>query len=144
MIKINMNTTGFFRDIEEEQKAIYEKIILIIKKVAFDFFGKVIKESPVDTGRLRSSWVVVAESDISPDVIEINKNEGQATSIAVKRLGKIEDFQLGDIIRLVNNVEYSIYVEFGAPKKSTTAMIRLNSQEMREVLNEAIRKLNAL
>lgn len=58
--------------------------------------ARVMELTPVLTGRLRAGWFLVARSD---DV------EGQAKDI--------NQFEIGDVIVLSNNVEYARRIEYG-------------------------------
>lgn len=114
-----------------------------LKKIAFDFLERVIKKTPVDTGRARAGWTsyliekggrdvaVSATSAPPPGGGDANPNrdaiaEGRAESSF--REGRALG---GPFIVLVNAVNYIVFLEFGSSGQAPAGMIRLTFREMR-------------
>jgi hypothetical protein len=87
------------------------------RKITLDLFAEVTKRTPVDTGRLRSSWAV---SDGKPSAY--------LAPVGTKGSGPIEaQFYLPfDISYVTNNLPYAIPIEYGHSKKRPQGMARVS------------------
>ena len=87
----------------------------VCKKLALDALTGCLKESRVDTGRMRASWRVgVGAVDPSNEPPGQYAVPGQGAPPTGEELGKAEssldDFDLGDVIYITNSVEYAQYI----------------------------------
>lgn len=114
-----------------------------LKKIAFDFLERVIKKTPVDTGRARAGWTSYliekggrdlavsatsapppAGGGASPQADAIAEGRAQSSFREGRTLG-------GPFIVLVNAVNYIAFLEFGSSGQAPSGMIRLTFREMR-------------
>lgn len=110
-----------------------------VRTIALDLFSDAIKNTPVETGRLRGSWLpsigTPASGEGPPD------KTGGAT--IARASGVVAGAELGDVIYLVNNVEYAIYVENGTARMAPRRMAGLAVQRAVPIANRVIAQIAA-
>src|SRR5690348_8871831 len=88
----------------------------VVKKLAFDAFGKLIMRSPILTGRFRASWRMALNSpDLSfePPRKTIHKNAGKGGTIPAEIAELLSpsqglsSFKWGDNVYITNNLDYA-------------------------------------
>jgi hypothetical protein len=109
-------------------------IDLVIRKIALDLFSRVILKSPVDTGRFKGNWQVAIGS-IPSGTLELSDKDGGATiaQVTAETLG----LKAGDVITLVNNLDYARSLEYGHSKQAPAGMVRTTVQEYGAVVAQA-------
>jgi hypothetical protein len=107
---------------------------LVVRKVALEMFSRVIQKSPVDTGRFKGNWQVAIGS-LPAGTLEINDKGGTATiaRVTATALG----VKAGDVIYLVNNLEYALPLEYGHSKQAPSGMVRLTILEFNGIVSQA-------
>jgi len=110
-------------------------IDLVVRKIALDLFKRVIMKSPVDTGRFKGNWQV-AIGAIPAGTLEVNDKDGSATiaKVTAETLG----LKAGEVIYLVNNLEYARSLEFGHSKQAPAGMVRISVLEYGAVVTKAV------
>ena len=108
----------------EQQRA------MVVKKIAFDLFRKVILKTPVLTGRARSNWLVSVSTPRSDTTDETDKT-GMQTLSEVQ--GVIANWEADSDIYLSNNLPYIYGLERGRSKKAPRGMVKIS---VTEFLNE--------
>jgi len=108
----------------EQQRA------MIVKKIAFDLFRKIIFKTPVQTGRARANWLVSVVAPRSETVDETDKT-------GIRAIGNVQSVINGwtadSDIYLSNNLPYIYGLERGRSKKAPHGMVKIS---VAEVLNE--------
>lgn len=109
----------------EQQRA------MVVKKIAFDLFRKVILKTPVLTGRARANWLVSVAEPRSETVDETDKT-------GIRAIGNVQSVITGwnadSDIYLSNNLPYIYGLERGrSRKKAPRGMVKIS---VTEVLNE--------
>lgn len=116
-----------------------DKMEVVVKKSFIGLSADIIKDTPVDQGRLRGNWF--------PDV---NKFSSETTEAAdpsgAKTIAKVaaetNKFRLGDTLTLTNNMPYAERIEFeGWSKKAPQGMVRINILRWQTYLDKEARKL---
>lgn len=107
---------------------------LVVRKIALEMFHRVIVKSPVDTGRFKGNWQVAIGS-IPAGMLELNDKSGTATISRVTAATLA--LKAGDLIYLVNNLEYARALEYGHSKQAPAGMVRLTLSEFQGVVNRA-------
>ena len=96
----------------------------LVKSVAFDLFARVVKKTPVDTGRARSSWnIAVNKQDLSM------KPEG-LSSYPPARAGLLS-VGPGDIVWTTNNLPYVGELENGHSWQAPLGMVAVSMEEVK-------------
>lgn len=99
--------TSFTLDISKFVAKTKIKAETVVRRIAFDSFSRVIRRTPVDTGRARANWQVAL--GFLP--------QGQ-TLAGSATFGNLSNYKLGDVIFLANNVPYIGVLEYGGYPKS--------------------------
>lgn len=105
------------------------------KKIVLSLFSAVIKDTPVDTGRLKGNWQATIGAPAT-GTIESDYYSEEAVINGVKRnLGS------GDVTNyLTNNLKYAERIEYGYSKvKSPEGMVRKNVTRIKANIREQIR-----
>lgn len=92
----------------------------------------VIKDTPVDTGRLRSNWM--------PSIGSPDSTQGTATSEAdtiSKVANTTASLKMGDTFYLTNNLPYAAAIEYGHSKRFPEGMLRKNVAKYDRAIREA-------
>lgn len=82
----------------------------IIRKSVFDLTSDIIKDTPVDTGRLRANWQVSFNTPIDAQ-LKMEDKDGNATIEKAKRL--ISGSPIPLVYWIQNNLPYAETIEFG-------------------------------
>ena len=96
----------------------------VVKRVAFDLFGRIVKRTPVDTGRARASWTIAlnhADRTVQPP--------GRYNAPKIGFL----DVKPGDSVVISNNLPYITALEDGHSQQSPPhAMVGLSIEEIKQ------------
>lgn len=107
---------------------------LVVRKIALDMFRRVVMKSPVDTGRFKGNWQV-AIGVMPAGVLSLDDKSGTATMARVTAATLA--LEAGQVIYLVNNLEYARALEYGHSKQAPSGMIRVTIQEFNAAVNKA-------
>lgn len=127
---------------------------LVVRKVAFEVFSGCIQKSPVDTGRFKSNWLVAINS-IPTGTVGFakdderektgRKTQGRSDFVGGPTITKVETVTLGakagDVIYLVNNLEYARALEYGHSQQAPAGMVRLSIEEFNSVVTQTVNQL---
>lgn len=102
-----------------------------VRGTLYSLCSRVIKESPVDTGRFRGNWQASVNTPL--------KNEKQARDPsgagAISNAGSVlQSLDAGETFYLTNNVPYAQRLEFGYSKQAPAGMLRINVERVRAAL----------
>lgn len=105
---------------------------LLIRRFTFGVYSRVIRKSPVDTGRFRGNWIVSIGKPISSVFDATNKN---ASVFINNNPAKIDSFDLARDSELViqNNLPYAEKLETGHSKQAPNGMLDISIREELEV-----------
>lgn len=116
-------------DTKKLAETISTKGTQLIRKVILDGMARLIRQSPVDTGRFRANW--------STSITNIESGTTEETKVNMLSQTKgISTYKLGQTAFLHNNLEYAIPLEFGSSKQAPNGWIRNVSIEMQSQLNK--------
>ena len=102
---------SFSGDIDNFIKKTEAKTLIVFKKVSFDVFGRIIRRTPVDTGRLKGNW--------------------QITS----------NIKLGKRVFISNNLPYAKRIEDGYSKQAPMGMVKVTVAEFLPIVQKALRSV---
>ncbi len=101
----------------------------VIRKIILDGMVRLIKQSPVDTGRFRANW--------STSITNMSDGTTKDTKENIQRSTKgISSYKLGQTAFLHNNLEYAIPLEYGSSKQAPSGWIRNAAQEMQNMFDK--------
>lgn len=122
-LSIEWNTKQFNGFINEFIQRTQADTSLVLRKFAFDLLTRLIARTPVDTGRARAGWTTAANAL----GIKVPKGKEQGST------GQYEEMLEGphQYIRMMNDVDYVIYLEYGWSKQAPAGMLRISMAELR-------------
>lgn len=99
----------------------------VVKRVAFDLYGHIIRNTPVDTGRARASWTIA--------VNQANRNVMPAVPAGARVYPDPAPGFLavgpGDTVIISNNLPYINALEDGHSKQAPFGMVAVSMMEVR-------------
>ncbi|EGJ5261586.1 HK97 gp10 family phage protein [Salmonella enterica subsp. enterica serovar Typhimurium] len=101
---------GFADKIKQFSVEVPEQLDGAAKKITIDFFSGVIRDTPVDTGRLRGNWQCTIGEPTSGE-LDVTDKQGQET---INNMVQTVDTARRDFVAyLTNNLAYAPVAEFG-------------------------------
>ncbi len=100
---------SFSKDISNFSKKAERNTLKLFISVSFDIFGRVVKRTPVDTGRLRNNW------QITPNIV------------------------LGKTVLISNNMPYAKRIEDGYSQQAPSGMVKVTVNEFDSIVGRFIR-----
>jgi hypothetical protein len=110
------------------------RIDLVVRKISLDLFRRVVMKSPVDTGRFKGNWQVQIGA-VPGGTLKLDDKDGTATIARVT--AETLKLKAGEVIYLVNNLEYARALEYGHSKQAPSGMVRITVAEFPQVVNKA-------
>lgn len=131
---------SFDSDIKKFIKKTGLKADDVVRKIAFDVYGGIVRKTPVDTGRAKGNWQI---SVGSPATDAIDRTD--TTKLGSANQAQFSDAQSavngykgrGDII-IRNNVEYIVGLEYGTSKQAPAGMVRVTVAKWKKFLRDAV------
>jgi len=140
---ITIESQEFNRHVADFMRKSTLPAAIVIKKFAFDLLAKIIKHTPVDTGRARGGWLPAMErlagdtgkvavinisggsKNFDQQAVEEGKTEGDFIDNTNNMFGREQ------WVEIINGVEYVIYLEYGHSQQAPYGMVRLSMREIR-------------
>jgi hypothetical protein len=94
--------------------------------------SRIIKRSPVDTGRFRNNW------QFSIDAPATGKDPGGANQVELVNVSN--KMVPGNTFYMTNNLPYAERLEYGWSKQAPKGMVRVTLGEYKQVIEEAAKK----
>ena len=129
-----------FRQFEIQLNAFAKKVAIapskIVKRVGFELLGRIVRKTPVDTGRARGSWTIAV-------------NKADRTVLPPAPPGEIYppppigalDVRLNESLVISNNLPYIVKLEKGHSKQAKPhAMVALSIEEVNLRMDALIRE----
>lgn len=95
-----------------------------IRAIGLQLFGAIIKDTPVDTGRLRGNWQTTIGSPASGSFPSSTDKNGSISGAAMK--AKVSQYKVGQKLFLTNNLPYAQAIEDGHSKQRPYGMVKTN------------------
>src|SRR5690348_12134846 len=108
-------STTFALDVSRWAAKARGRADLVVRKVSLDVFSRVIKRTPVDTGRARGNWQASIGAQAVGEVATTDKS-GASTVAAAQAV--TSQAKAGDVVWLINNVPYIRRLETGWSKQA--------------------------
>lgn len=83
---------------------------LLLKRLAFEAFKRIIFKTPVDTGRLRGNWQA---SVGQPKTRELQRKDKPGQATLASGLAALSDVPPGVVVWITNNLPYAERIESG-------------------------------
>jgi hypothetical protein len=106
----------------------------VVRGTLLGLTNRIVKRSPVDTGRFRNNWQASTGTPATGRVQGTDKTGNKAVDAARTQVNKLE---MGQDFYLSNNLPYAHRLEFGWSKQAPSGMLRLSIAELQQRMNEA-------
>jgi len=106
----------------------------VVRGTLLGLTNRIVKRSPVDTGRFRNNWQASTGTPETGQVQGTDKTGNKAVDAARTQVNKLE---MGQDFYLSNNLPYAHRLEFGWSKQAPNGMLRLSIAELQARMNEA-------
>ncbi len=120
---------SFASDFAKISAKFNDNVDTVGRKIKLDLFSAVIKDTRVDTGRLRGGWVY---SDGSPSTVDPQRIDKTGEKVIGDITGRIQPFSIS---YLTNPVEYAIY------REEKDGMITRNLGRVKRFVRDAAREV---
>jgi len=105
-----------------------------VRGTLFGLSSRIIKESPVDTGRFRGNWQASIGSPAPSTTSRLDSTgAGSINDVAVT----VQGLKLGQTFYLANNLPYAGRLEYGYSKQAPSGFLRINLQRVQFEINKA-------
>jgi hypothetical protein len=106
----------------------------VIRGTLFGVASRIIKRSPVDTGRFRNNW----QASVNSPAVGVTSATDKTGNAAVQESSAlINNFQIGATFYLTNNLPYANRLEYGWSKQAPSGMVRRTVAEIEQRIKEA-------
>ena len=126
----------FNKDMKRATLNINLKSEKVVRSVALQLFGAIIKDTPVDTGRLRSNWQTNIGAPSNGTITAFDKNGTLAVGLLKTEVGF---YKIGEKIFLTNNLPYASAIEDGHSKQRPNGMVKTNVARFQAVVDQIAR-----
>jgi hypothetical protein len=109
-----------------------------VRACALEITARIMVRSPVDTGRFRGNWMI--DCDVVPTGFDWDKQDPSGGGVIAEATAKLSGYQIGDRIRLRNNLPYSVALEYGHSDQAPQGMVRVTLVEFGAISSRAARK----
>lgn len=106
------------------------------RAIIMKLFSAVILDTPVDTGRARSNWIV---STGKPTRITVEKVD-DAGAVIEDAQAEVEQSSGDVVVYLNNNLPYIVRLENGWSKQAPEGMVRKNVARIQRLVDQAIKE----
>lgn len=110
----------------------------ISKEVVIDIGVRVIRITPVKTGRLKGNWQMTVGAPSNKSLVRYDPT-GVETIDDLK--SKVNMFSAGEVAYIVNNLTYARYIEEGGSRKlPPSGMVGTTAAEFLQIVEDVIRR----
>lgn len=102
--------------------------LVFVKKISLELLKKLVKKSPVDTGRFRGNWFVAIDS---PDRTASDDTDSAGAKTISRGTRVIEALQAGHKVIISNNLPYAVMLEYGWSNQAPQGVVAVSLEEVR-------------
>ena len=127
--------SSFALDVSKFVEKAKDRGDLVVRKISLDLLTRIVRRSPVDTGRFRNNWMTSVGSMNSTTSEATDKSGAQAIARAEAAL---DQARAGDRVFLSNSLPYARRLEYGHSKQAPGGMVRITVQEFQQSVARAV------
>ncbi|WP_053137554.1 hypothetical protein [Pseudomonas sp. CMR5c] len=131
---------SFSRTLEQFRDQALEDMNEVFRRVMIEIGSTVIRLSPVDTGRFKGNWQFTVDAPATASLDNYDK-EGHDT--VARLVADVQHLTFGQTAYLVNNLVYSIPLEYGHSSQAPTGMLRITINGFQQMVEQAVREVSA-
>jgi hypothetical protein len=128
-VSVEWNNQQFNKFIADFIRQTGADTALVLRKFALDLVSRIVMRTPVATGRARAGWAAAGKA-LGIDVPRPRRRKAGEPPYDP---GEYEEKLTGDrqFIRIANNVDYIMPLEFGHSAQAPFGMVRISMAELR-------------
>lgn len=109
----------------------------LVRAVALEALGRIIRRTPVDTGRARGNWnVAVGQLDRSTD--DAARDHSGRQAIQRGQTVILGEFRAGQILYITNSLVYVPLLEKGSSRQAPEGMVAVTAGEIRPLVSRVL------
>lgn len=112
----------------------------VFRRVMIEIGTTVIRLSPVDTGRFRGNWQFTVDA---PASASLDNYDPDGHDTIAQLVAEAQHLSYGQTAYLVNNLIYSIPLEYGHSGQAPAGMVRITLAGFQQMVDQAVREVNA-
>lgn len=113
------------------KRRLHDKSDKLVRGVALEGMGRIMRRTPVDTGRARANWnVAVGQIDRSVNEESFDQSGAQQRGQGVI----LGSFRAGDVLYITNSLEYVPALERGSSRQAPQGMVAVTAAELRPLV----------
>ena len=139
---------SFARDIKKWAEQTGQDINTVRRATFLDLTGRIIKRTPVDTGRAKGNWQPSSRTVLTttinmdyPNAIKGSDGDLAGVTVMAKTRNVAAQVKNDDTLYLANNLPYIVPLEYGYSKQSPGGMLRITVQEFQIAVKTAVNSL---
>lgn len=109
----------------------------VVRGTLLSMTDKIIKKSPVDTGRFRNNWMATIGRPSNKMTEQVDPSGTKAITESAQLLFK---FEMGQTFYLTNNLPYSHRLEYGYSQQAPGGMVRTTLAEYENAIRAEVSK----
>lgn len=132
----------FDRDLTAFAKQLDVSVVTVVKKVGFDLFARIIKRTPVDTGRARASWTIAVnqpDRTVAPEGTHPEAIVSPEAAAASQAAGALTHLKPYEPVWISNNLPYIEALEKGHSDQAPAGMVALSIAETETEIDTILR-----
>lgn len=135
----------FSLQLDDFAKKVGVSVTTVQKRIAFDLFDRIVRKTPVDTGRARASWNIstaAPDRTVAPEGQQPAMNRVSAEAKAGAALATLTERGLiGEQVWISNNLPYIVKLEEGHSKQAPPkAMVALSIEEVQAKMERLVQE----
>lgn len=116
---------SFSMQLDQFSKKVGLAVETVTRRVAFDLYARIIRKTPVDTGRARGSWTI-APTVANRQVLPV---QPKGTVAPLPQL-RVPTIKAGERLVISNNLPYITALEDGHSQQAPAGMVALSIAEV--------------
>lgn len=129
---------NFAESLEDFSEYAMDMATQIFRSVVIEVGSSVIRLSPVLTGKFKGNWALTIDATYAQKTAPVDK-DGQSTINEL--VYRSQSLTYGQVAYIVNNLPYSVPLEYGYSTKAPEGMVRITQARFKEIVNRAIEEL---
>lgn len=127
--QFNKEIDAFTRDL------VPAEVVKLQKKLVLEALQRIVKKTPVDTGRARGNWQTTIGESAETAIEVLDPDGGETIAKGLAAIGQLPPYS---IVWISNNVNYIEFLEGGSSKQAPAGMVALTVEELRAMFEKEV------
>lgn len=137
MALVTLDLTSFTKQIESFIEDTKKEVDEVLQEVIVEIGTRLIKLSPVKTGRFRGNWQLTVDVPANSSLAVFPDEEGAIASL----VSKSKSFNSGEIAYIVNHIQYGHEIEYLSwSRQAPNGVLRITAAQFSDIIDEVVRR----